>query len=71
MVKPDFLQSDDVVEWPGSIEPMWSHLEFESYCRLQRRPDEKDPAIQLATDNDRCVGRGLGGSASNQYVAIV
>jgi hypothetical protein len=50
MVKPGFLQSDDVVEWLGGIEPMWSHLEFESYCRLQRRPDKGDPAIQLATD---------------------
>ena len=50
MVKPGFLRNDNVVEWLGGIEPMWSHLEFESYCRLQRRPGEEDPAMQLATD---------------------
>ena len=50
MVKPGFLKNDNVVEWLGGIEPMWSHLEFKSYCRLQRRPGEEDPAIQLATD---------------------
>ena len=50
MVKPGFLKNDNVVEWLGGIEPIWTHLEFESYCRLQRRPDEDDPAMQLAID---------------------
>jgi hypothetical protein len=50
MVKPGFLKSGEVVEWLGGIEPMWTHLEFASYCRLQRRPGEDDPAMQLATD---------------------
>lgn len=50
MVKPGFLKNDNVVEWLGGIEPMWSHLDFESYCRLQRQPGEEDRAIQLATD---------------------
>ena len=50
MVKPGFLKNDNVVEWLSGIEPMWGHLEFESYCRLQRWPDEKNPALQLATD---------------------
>ena len=50
MVKPGFLKNDNVVEWLGGIEPMWSHLDFESYCRLQRQPGEEDRAMQLATD---------------------
>lgn len=50
MVKPGFLESDDVVEWLGGIEPMWTHLEFESYCRLQRQPGEDERAIKLATN---------------------
>jgi len=50
MVKPGFLKNDNLIAWLGGIEPMWSHLEFESYCRLQRRPGEEDPAMQLATN---------------------
>jgi hypothetical protein len=50
MVKPGFLKNDDVIRWLGGIEPMWTHLEFESYCHLRRRPDEDDAAMQLATD---------------------
>ena len=50
MVKSGFLKNDNVVEWLGGIEPIWTHLEFESYCRLQRRADEDDPAMQLAID---------------------
>src|SRR6476660_8123265 len=50
MVTPGFLKSDDVIRWLGGIEPTWTHLEFESYCHLRRRPDEDHAAMQLATD---------------------
>ena len=57
MVKPGFLQNDEVADWLGGIEPMWTHLEFESYCRLRRRPDEDDRAMHLATDLSEAEGR--------------
>ena len=50
MVKPSFLQNDEVIDWLGGIEPMWTNLELDSYCRLQRQPDEDDRAMHLATD---------------------
>ena len=50
MVKPGFLENDDVIAWLGGVEPIWSYLEFGSYCRLRHRPDEDDRAMQLATD---------------------
>lgn len=57
MVKPGFLQNDEVADWLGGIEPMWTHLEFESYCRLRRRPDEDDRAMHLATDLSEAEGQ--------------
>lgn len=50
MVSPGFLKNDDVIAWLGGIEPIWTHLEFNSYCRLHRRPDEDDRAMRLAAD---------------------
>ena len=50
MVKPGFLKNDGVVAWLGGIEPVWTHIDFDSYCRLQRWPEEARPAVLLATD---------------------
>lgn len=50
MVKPGFLQNESVVAWLGGVEPYWTHLDFESYCRLRRNPDEDDRALRLASD---------------------
>jgi hypothetical protein len=50
MVKPGFLENEDVIAWLGGVEPTWSYLEFGSYCRLQHRPNEDNRAMQLATD---------------------
>ena len=50
MVKPGFLKNDDVIEWLGGVEPYWSYLEFESYCRLRRKPGEDDRALGFAVD---------------------
>ena len=49
-MKPGFLKNARVMEWLDGIEPVWTHLEFDSYCRLQRKPDEDDRAMRLATD---------------------
>ena len=38
MVNPGFLKNERVVDWLGGIEPVWMLLDFDSYCRLQRRP---------------------------------
>jgi hypothetical protein len=32
------------------IEPYWTYLDFESYCRLRRNPDEDDRALRLTSD---------------------
>jgi hypothetical protein len=50
LVKPGFLQNDEVIAWLDGVEPIWGYLEFGSYCRLLHRPDEDDRAMQLATD---------------------
>jgi hypothetical protein len=50
MVKPGFLQNDSVITWLDGIEPYWTYLDFESYCRLRRNPGEDDRALRLASD---------------------
>ena len=50
MVKPGFLQNDSVITWLGGVEPYWTYLDFDSYCRLRRNPDEDDRALRLASD---------------------
>ncbi len=50
MVNPGFLKNDDVIAWLSGIEPYWTHLDFDSYCRLRRRPDEDGRALNLAVD---------------------
>ena len=50
MVKPGFLKNDGVIAWLGGIEPVWTHIDFDSYCRLQRWPEEARPAMLLTTD---------------------
>jgi hypothetical protein len=50
MVKPGFLQNDSVITWLGGVEPYWTYLDFDSFCRLRRNPDEDDRALRLASD---------------------
>jgi hypothetical protein len=50
MVNPGFLKNDDVIAWLGGVEPYWTYLDFDSYCRLRRRPNEDGRALQLAVD---------------------
>lgn len=50
MVKPGFLDNDSVITWLGGVEPYWTYLDFESYCRLRRSPDEADRAMRLSSD---------------------
>lgn len=50
MVKPGFLQNDSVITWLGGVEPYWTYLDFESYCRLRRNPGEEGRAVRLAAD---------------------
>ena len=50
MVNPGFLKNDDVIAWLGGVEPYWTYLDFDSYCRLRRRPDEDGRALNLAVD---------------------
>jgi hypothetical protein len=50
MVRPGFLQNDSVIRWLGGVEPYWTYLDFQSYCRLRRSPDEDDRALRLASD---------------------
>lgn len=50
LVKPGFLQNDDVIAWLGGVEPYWTYLDFESYGRLRRRPGEDGRALNLAAD---------------------
>ena len=50
MVNPGFLKNDNVIEWLDGVEPYWSYLEFDSYCRLRRKPGEDDRALRLAVD---------------------
>lgn len=48
MVKPGFLENDDVIAWLDGVEPAWCYLDFTSYCRLRSRPDDGDCAMRLA-----------------------
>ena len=50
MVKPGFLKNDSVIAWLGGVEPYWSYLEYDSYCRLRRESGEDDRALRLAAD---------------------
>lgn len=50
MVKPGFLQNDSIITWLGGAEPYWTYLDFDSYCRLRRNPDEGDRALRLTSD---------------------
>ncbi len=50
MVNPGFLQSDRVIQWLGGIEPLWTHLDFTSLCRLRHKPDDTDRALAIAAD---------------------
>lgn len=50
MVKPGFLDNDDVRQWLGGIEPARTQLEFDSYCRLRGAPGEPDLAMRIARD---------------------
>ena len=50
MVNPGFLKNERIIEWLGGIEPVWMLLDFDSYCRLQRRPGENNRALHLAAD---------------------
>lgn len=50
MVNPGFLENDDVIAWLGGVEPYWTYLDFDSYCRLRRRPDEDGRALKLTAD---------------------
>lgn len=50
MVNPGFLKNDDVIAWLGGVEPYWTYLDFDSYCRLRRRPDEDGRALTLSVD---------------------
>jgi hypothetical protein len=50
MVKPGFLKNDSVIAWLDGVEPAWSLLDYESYCRLRLRPDEGGDALRLMTD---------------------
>ena len=50
MVKPGFLKNDSVTAWLGGVEPYWTYLEFDSYCRLRREPGEDGRALLLAPD---------------------
>ena len=49
MVKPGFLKNDGVVAWLGGIEPVWIHIDFDSYCRLQSWPEDARAAMLLET----------------------
>jgi hypothetical protein len=50
MVKPGFLKNDSVITWLDGVEPAWSLLDYESYCRLRLRPDEGGGALLLKSD---------------------
>ena len=50
MVNPGFLKNESVIEWLGGVEPYWTYLEFDSYCRLRSGPDEDGRALRLASD---------------------
>ncbi len=50
MVKPGFLDNDRVIKWLQGIEPIWTALDFRSYCRLRHRPGEDDLALRLSHD---------------------
>ncbi len=50
MVNPGFLQQPSVISWLDGLEPAWVHINFDSYCRLNRRPEEEERAMRLATD---------------------
>lgn len=49
-MRPAFLGNPEVVRWLGGVEPIWTHLEYGSFCRLLRAPSEPDTAIFLAKD---------------------
>ncbi|MEF2554216.1 hypothetical protein VQ042_23275 [Aurantimonas sp. A2-1-M11] len=48
MVQPGFLSSPDIQNWLAGVQPAWTALEFESFSRLRREPDEPDIAIQFS-----------------------
>ena len=50
LVNPGFLKTERVIDWLGGIEPVWMLLDFDSYCRLQRRPGEDHRAMHLGAD---------------------
>lgn len=50
MVKPGFLDNDSVIRWLGGVEPYWTYLDFQSYCRLRRSPDQDDRALRLTSN---------------------
>jgi len=49
-IKPGFLESPRVIEWLRGKEPAWTLLTFESWCALQRNPNETGCALSLSEE---------------------
>ena len=49
-MKPGLLKSPRVIEWLRGKEPAWTLLTFESWCALQRNPNETGCAPSLSED---------------------